>query len=130
MAGFVSAGTQFILHFENASSSDSTGGGPGTATSRITFNADGTVSELNAAGFTLVELGDPTDLEVFVTGTGDTLTGDPVDTWINLGDAPAFTLAIASPASGSFSGTYAIRDANTLVQLGSASFTLVSDAAP
>jgi hypothetical protein len=121
-------GSQFGLNAEAASSTD-VETPPNPAVSGITFASDGTVNEVNAAGFTLVLYGDPALLEVRVTGTGDSPNGGTgtLNTWEALG--VSFTLT-ADPGSLDFDGNYEIRVAATGQVLDGNTFNLHSESTP
>ena len=99
--------------------------GPGTATATSAFASAGTHNGTPGTDydFTWMLSGAGADYDIYVTGTGDTPTGSAIDTWLNLGSARSWTL---SSTSGSvlFTGTYTIRDATTLIELGSNGFLL------
>lgn len=116
-------GSPFQLDAQAASSFDSEIS-PTDATASIGFQTDGSVTELNAAGFQLVVSGDPSLLEVFVTGTGTTPSGSAVDTWLGLGTARTFSVTETGLGTTQFNGTYSIRVAATGQVLATASFTL------
>jgi hypothetical protein len=101
-------GSQFGINAEAANSNDFELS-PTNAAAGISFLGDGTVTEVNAAGFTLVRYGDPSLLQVRVTGTGDSPNGGSgtLNTWEALG--VSFTLTTSGVGTLAFDGNYEIR---------------------
>ena len=128
----VSAGPRTrLIDAQVAQSIDQPTGPPGTtADAQLTFKTTGLMDSIIGAfdDFTWMLVGPSSSYEIYVSGTGDTPTGDSLNTWLSLSVDRSWALhgTIASPKV--FDGTYQLRLASTLEVLGSNTFTL--DATP
>ena len=97
---------------------------PANATATAAIDAAGAVTMTNQAGFQMVTQGNPADLEIRVTGTGDTPTGSAVESWLAMGGALSWTLATSGVSFLAFNGTYSVRIATTGIVIGGGSFSI------
>lgn len=128
---FFAMANQFVLDAQAASSTD-TAIAPATATAQISFLADGSVAELNAAGFQLVLVGDAADLEVRVTknsGDSPNIGTGTLNTWESMGSTVSYGLQVG-PGTLDMDGDYEIRIAATGVVIGGSTFNLHAESTP
>jgi hypothetical protein len=97
-------------------------GTPAVATASIVN--DGTTSSTGEANGTWLTAGSASEVEVSLSGTGDTPTGSALGTWLNCGTTRAWTLTQSVLGSKSFSGTLTFRNATTLEELDTATLTI------
>ena len=94
---------------------------------------DGTTSFTELAGTTgtgtWLLAGAAADVDIYVTGAGDTPTGSAINSWLNLGTTRSWTLAQAILGSKAFTGTAEFRNATTLETLGTVTFAITAEEA-
>jgi hypothetical protein len=116
--------------------------GPYSASRIVTpSNATATVSILNDGtyGTTIVGGGTQTgnwllggtvaQVDVYLSGTGDTPTGAALNTWLNCATSRSWTLSVGTGVK-SFTGTMQMRDASSLAVLDSQTCTIYAEATP
>lgn len=105
---------------------------PTNAVATLSIYNDGTWEDTNVGGGTStgtwLTAGDVSQVEVFLSGTGDTPTGSALDTWLSCSTSRAWTLTETSDvgATKSFSGTLQFRDATSLAVLDTAAITITA----
>lgn len=102
---------------------------PTDATATNSFNSSGAASSTGDAGFTWLTSGTAANVDIFVTGTGDTPAGSALDTWLNLGTTRTWSLQETGIGTKAFTGTWIMRDASSLVGFGGSTFTLDAEVA-
>lgn len=69
--------------------------------------------------------------EVYLTGTGDTLTGPSTNTWLDLSTSRVWSLSrTTEPGESAWFGTISIRSATTQIVLATASVAIMATVAP
>lgn len=121
-------GSPFSLDFRDLDGSDSALS-PSNASALVQVVNDGSVNFVSNTGddFQMVLTGDPTLLEIFVTGTGDTPSGSALDTWLSMGTTRSWSLTTTVLGELQFVGTYQIRVASTGQVLGGGGFSITAD---
>ena len=101
---------------------------PTNATATAQILNDGTWSGTTIGGGTTTGTwllaGTAAEIDVYVTGTGDTPTGSAINTWLNLGTSRSWTLTQNVIGVKVFTGTAEFRSAATLATLGTVTFTI------
>jgi hypothetical protein len=106
---------------------------PTNAAATVTILNDGTWSSTNTGGGTdtgtwLVG-GTVGQVEVYLSGTGDTPTGSALSTWLSCSTTRSWTLTETSDAGAtkSFTGTLQFRDSTSLAVLDTAACTIYAE---
>lgn len=109
---------------------------PTNANATVTILNDGTWSTTTVGGGTntgtWLTAGSVSGVEVYLSGTGDTPTGDSLSTWLSCSTTRAWTLLETSDvgASKSFTGTLQFRDAVSLAVIDTAACTISATTNP
>lgn len=96
----------------------------------LSFNNSGNVVVTGGVGegFMWLLIGQASEYEIRVQGSGNTPVGDALDTWLSLGVTRSWELSGVPITIKSFSGTYEIRRASDQLVLGGNSFNLTAEA--
>jgi hypothetical protein len=101
---------------------------PTPAAVAIQFYSDGTIKTFRGgvqiSTLTWFQGDGGSGFDVYLSGTGTTPAGQPLDQWLNLGTTRDWGLTANSPAPKSFTGTYQIRATGGGDTLASGSFGL------
>jgi hypothetical protein len=124
----LAAGNGFLLDFQDMIASDGALS-PADAEANIIVNSAGLVTTIvSGDDFQLILQGDPADLEIEITGSGDALDldSDPTATWLPMGVTYQWNLTQTNTGVKQFDGDYSVRIAATGQVLGGGVFRITS----